>query len=97
MSKSLLALTALASIGLSAPALGEPVSKAIRTQDLNLATPDGRAHLQRRLTYAARAVCHSGSLDAASLLREQRCFEIAMKSAQVQVAVLVEKAIRAKS
>ena len=102
MSKSLLALATLISVGLSAPAIagsgfGEPPSKTVRTDDLNLATLPGQMRLEQRVKSAARSICRTGSRELAMMVAEQKCFETAMKSAQVQVAALVQRAVRAKS
>ena len=102
MRKPFLALTALICAGLSGPTLaatdadGHP-STAVRTSDLNLTMSADQARLQRRVKAAAHAICSTGTRDVGSLAREQQCFMTAMRSAQVQIVAMIEKATRVRS
>ena len=62
-SRSVLALSALASLGWSATTLaapshvGEVATKVVRFKDLDLSTAEGAQTLYERITFAARVVC----------------------------------------
>jgi UrcA family protein len=92
---------ALAGAIISSPAyaapLGEARSVAVRTADLDLSGPAGRAALTRRIGYAATTVC--GRADERDLVASRLtkvCLSDAMESAmpQVQLALSGQKAGR---
>jgi UrcA family protein len=92
MNKSVLALAAMASAFVSAPAFADVVSTtAVQYGDLNLASPAGRQTLNRRISNAARSVCHVRSDDRslASRIERNKCYDRAVSGALQQVASLV--------
>ena len=66
----------------AAPAAAStPASVAVRTADLNLGHPQGRALLAARIKVAARAVCVAGGSDTVSRGIEIRCVKAAIADA----------------
>lgn len=101
MSKSLHALAILTSAGLVSPAIAGTlneiqVTELVRANDLNLTTVEGQKRLQRRVASAARRICITNTRDPSLYVKEQHCYKHALKSAELQVASLVEKAKGAK-
>jgi UrcA family protein len=68
----------------------------VRPDGLDLATFEGQKRLQHRIASAARRICVTNTRDLGLRLKEQQCYQYALKSAEVQMASLVEKAVRAK-
>lgn len=68
----------------------------VRTHGLNLATLDGQQRLTKRVEYAARTVCAIGDRSLAIQAKERACYDDVLKSAKVQVAALIEQAVRAR-
>ena len=73
-SRSVLALSALASLGWSATTFAAPshvgdiATKVVRFKDLDLSTAEGAQTLYERITFAARVVCR----DAGTEMRDCR-------------------------
>lgn len=89
MNKSLLALAAVASAFVSAPALAAPMFTTVRTADLNLSSPAGRDTLSRRISTAAKRVCNvSGDPSLVAIMEGNRCYHRAVNAAQHQVAAV---------
>lgn len=68
-------------------------STTVKYSDLNLASPEGQATLQRRIEAAARKVCRVGQERTGTRLRSnerQECFAKARQSARKQIAVAME-------
>lgn len=87
MFKSVLVLAALASAAVTAPAMAAPVSKAVRTADLNLSTAAGRDTLSRRISNAAETVCIvPGDRSLVAMVEGQKCYNRAVSAARLQVA-----------
>lgn len=87
MSKSFLALAAVASAALSVPALAAPASTSVRTADLNLASPAGREALNRRIAFAAKRVCIvEGDRSLVAMVNGNKCYEEAVNAARHKVA-----------
>lgn len=87
MNKSVLALAALASAIVSAPAFAAPPTALVRTADLNLASPVGRETLARRISFAAKRVCIvEGDLSLVAMIQGNKCYDEAVSSAQRKVA-----------
>lgn len=62
------------------------VSVAVRHNDLNLGSPEGRALLQARIVNAARRACQmSGNQTLSELQRSRTCYRQAMAGAEAQV------------
>ena len=81
---------ALAAALMAGPAYAER-TEAVSYGDLNLATPDGQAVLQKRLDKAARKVCRfydDGRLVTAE--QENACYRVARKKVDVRFAEVVE-------
>lgn len=68
----------------------------VKTHGLNLATLDGQQRLDKRVQYAARTVCTTGDPSLAMQAKERACYDDVLKSAKVQMAALIEKAVRAR-
>ena len=85
---------ALATASFAAPAAAE--SRMVRYADLDLATPEGQARMERRIAGAAREVCgadgarHSALADSAT----RECIADAKARARAQVARLDGKTVR---
>lgn len=89
----------LAALGLAGaaitPALAGPAtpqSIAIKTADLNLASPEGQKTLERRIEHAARTVCRNPSVNTGTRIMSQKakaCLAKARSGARAQVAVLL--------
>ena len=93
MPKSVLALAALASAFVSAPAFADVVSTAtVHYGDLNLGSRAGREALTRRISSAAKSVCFIRSDDRslASWIDRNKCYDRAVNLAQLQVTPLVD-------
>ena len=90
------ALTCLA--GATAPAhaaeLGAPRSQAVRFADLNLASSEGRAVLDRRIRNAANAVCTATTGGLAARLHEARCVRTAIDRALPQIVAARDGKLR---
>jgi len=87
MNKSVLALAAMASAVVSAPAFAAPASATVRTADINLASPAGREVLARRIAFAAKRVCIvEGDRSLVAMIEGHKCYDRAVSSAQSQVA-----------
>ncbi len=102
MSKSLAALAILVSTGLASPAFASTtneiqVTALVSPHGLNLATTEGQKRLKQRVASASRRICVTNTRDLGLRLKEQQCYQNALNSADVQVAALVEKAVRAKT
>lgn len=100
-------LCAVAALAVSATTLSTAASaatinaegfktKVVSTHGLNLATLEGQQRLTKRVEYAARTVCTTGDRSLAMQVKEQTCYNDVLKSAKVQVAALIEKAVRAR-
>ena len=88
MKNSVLALAALASTAVSLPALAAPVSISVRTADLNLYSPAGRAALARRISTAAKTVCIvDGDRDLKSIAEGNKCYTNAVANAWSQTTL----------
>jgi UrcA family protein len=71
----------------------EVQTRAVKTRDLNLARPEGRETLMRRINFAARNVCRDGaSTTGIGLYGEQQCVKDAIDGTRVQVARLLNAA-----
>jgi len=71
------------------PALAGPASVSISYADLNLATPQGQAKLDRRIDAAAKASCGGTTIVTGSIVREARdpaCVAAFKTAARQQVA-----------
>ena len=89
----------LAALGLAGAAItpalagnGAPQSIAIKTADLNLASPEGQKTLDRRIEHAARTVCRTPSISTGTRIMSheaQACLAKARSGARAQVAVLM--------
>lgn len=89
MNKPILALAALASALVSAPAFADTSSVQVRTADLNLASGAGRTTLARRISLAAKQVCiDDGNRDLATMIDGYKCYRDAVRAAQGKVATL---------
>lgn len=91
MKKSFIALAAIGAALAGAPVSAQNIK--IEYRDLNLATAEGQAALENRVTKAARKVCgyndlRTGTRGATRDMR--RCLVQAKKSAKAQVASLVD-------
>lgn len=85
MNKSVLALAALASAALTAPAFAE--TKSVRTADLDLSSAAGRDTLARRISYAAKSVCIvDGDRSLVAMVEGRKCYDRAVDAAQPQIA-----------
>lgn len=76
-------------IGATAPAHAETVvtrSQAVTYADLDLARPEGRAMLDRRIRVAARTVCATDSSADAARMAEYRCINHAVAVARMKAA-----------
>ena len=93
---SLGAVAALANVAVALPAhAAEPQAPtaSVRYADLDLATPDGVARLDRRIRVAVSAVCGTADirdLSRAALVRQ--CRDNAMTGAAPQIASAIERA-----
>ncbi len=96
MLKTVLTTAALGLAVVSTPALAGPSdnpSVEIAIADINLATPEGQERLDRRVKKAAQALCGVGTRRSGSRIPSmdsKRCYAKAMKSAEQQVATLIE-------
>ena len=83
-------IAALAAAPVSANAAGEERSESVSYADLNVATPDGQAELQKRLDAAAWRVCRYDSRGQIVTPRvEHACFRAARQTARIQFAQVV--------
>ena len=83
-----LALTAAPAAATDIVVAPETITVRVSYADLNLATPEGRARLDRRIAGAARSICGSFSpaqLEMAMLVRD--CREGAIASARLPAAL----------
>jgi hypothetical protein len=92
--------TAIGALGLTAPAFASPAATSAPTErvsyaDLDLATPEGQAALQKRVARAAWRVCRTLSdgspLDAE---RHETCYREARQRLNVQIAQLASERAR---
>ena len=91
MNKSVLALAAMASAVVSAPAFAAPASATVRTADLNLASPAGRDTLARRISSAAKSVCIvRGDRSLIAMIEGNKCYDRAVSSAHSKVASVAD-------
>lgn len=90
---------AAAAIGLafiSTPAFADPSqNRAVQVEfeDLNLDTPSGQKHLDRRIHRAARSVCGVDDIRTSTRIRNSavyKCYAKAVSSAKSQVAAMIE-------
>jgi UrcA family protein len=96
MFKSLFSLALVAAVASPAFALqssDQPRSVKVSFADLNLATAEGRATLDRRLKSAVRSVCSIDTRDPAEWMAERRCYHRAFSKAQRDAAVAVARAL----
>lgn len=93
---SLSAAAALANVAVAVPAhAAEPSAPtaSVRYADLDLATPDGVARLDRRIRIAAKSVCgEADPRDLARMAPVQQCRAKAIVSAAPQIASAIESA-----
>lgn len=88
-------LAALATVGLMAAAAPSPASaaeKAVRYDDLNLATIDGQKQLERRLTAAAKEVCEFDMITTGTHIpsaESRTCYKQAKASSKQQMAAII--------
>jgi UrcA family protein len=82
---------------LTAPAHAEAAkSISVSAADLNLASEEGRAVLQRRIKRAAEASCGHEPSPSLRLQRTYKdCVKVALDGAEQQVAALIDDATRA--
>ena len=83
-----LALTCTPATAADITVAPETVTVRVSYADLNLATAQGRARLDRRIAGAARSICgnfHPADLEMASLV--QNCREDAIASARIPTAM----------
>lgn len=76
----------------TAPAFAE--EKAISYADLNLATPEGQAVLERRITTALEDICGTNEVRTGTRLRSsesRQCLKEARANAKKQVAAILER------
>lgn len=91
MKKSFIALAAIGAVLATAPVSAKNIK--IEYRDLNLATAEGQAVLQHRITKAAKKVCGYNDLRTGTraTTRDMRlCLVQAKKSAKSQMASLAE-------
>ncbi len=74
--------------GAAAPAQAETVTRTalVHYQDLNLASADGRATLDKRIRIASERVCASDEMTLASRTNHNRCIGNAISGAQAQLS-----------
>ncbi|MXO65627.1 UrcA family protein [Altericroceibacterium endophyticum] len=83
---------ALASVCAASPALAAQPTERVPYHDLNLATPDGQAELQKRLDKATYRVCRfdeDGNLKTAQ--QEHACYREARQEAALRMAKAVSE------
>ena len=91
------ALTLVAALGLALPAVpaaAQSQSVDVPYADLNLATPEGQAQLDRRIDRAARQVCGADDVVTGSRLQNRKtmkCVKSAKEQIGSQIAALVEQ------
>lgn len=87
-----LAAAALSGAMLATPAFAG--STGISYADLNLATAQGQAQLDRRIDAAAREMCGIADVRTGTILqgnKNKQCYESAKASARKQIAERIEK------
>ncbi|MFA6218772.1 MAG: UrcA family protein [Erythrobacter sp.] len=102
MKSTLALIVAAGAAGLAAPAAAipanaEPYSMRVKYSDLNLATPEGLAHLERRIDNAARKVCGFERSVTGTRLRSPQvdaCRENAKAKAMAHVAAVIKERTR---
>lgn len=86
--------TAVVAAGFSIPAQArgtEKVSATVRYDDLNLSSASGRDALKARVRTAVRNVCRTdGDRSLAVMRATQKCEQIALKKAKVEVAAVLK-------
>lgn len=95
MTRTLSRLALVASLCAAAPAFAEAApQRSVETADLNLASSRGRDALDRRLKYAARAVCDVGqSRDLVLKMRADRCYRTALSAARLNAEAVIARRI----
>ncbi|NMW32683.1 UrcA family protein [Altererythrobacter sp. RZ02] len=92
MKKTLISLATMAALAATTPAYAE--TKSVDYRDLNLASPQGQAALQKRLDHAAREVCGLNTKTLGTRIRSsdaQKCYIAAKKQAASQMTVVVNE------
>ena len=92
MKKTLAMITALAITASAMPANAGTVE--VSYADLNLASPEGQARLEKRVEKAAREVCELDVRQTGTLLRTPEaisCFKAAKAQAHEQFAAIMER------
>jgi UrcA family protein len=90
--RSAILAAALGAAMLATPAFAG--STGISYSDLNLATPQGQAQLDRRIDSAARSMCGIADVRTGTMLqgtKNKQCYEAAKASARKQVAERIER------
>lgn len=77
-------------VGATAPAHAGTVYDTARSQnvsyaDLDLASTQGRKVFERRIKYAAHAVCATGNVDVQSMKDESVCVRVALNSVKPKI------------
>ena len=88
-------IAAAAALASAAPAFAESV--AVEYKDLDLATQEGRAMLDRRLDAAARQVCGLDEVRTGTRIRShaaRQCYKDAKSQLAERIAAVVEKQAR---
>lgn len=88
------ALAAAATIATPAIAADEGESISVRYNDLNLATAEGQAALERRIDNAARQVCRIDEVRVGTRIRSnaaQQCYEETLEALSRQLATITEQ------
>jgi UrcA family protein len=98
MTVSLMRGALVASLCVATPALADaPATRSVQTGDLNLASATGQDVLDRRLRFAARAVCQiDQSRDLTLRMKSVRCFRETMANARMDArTMIVRRAVNA--
>ena len=83
-------IAAIAALAAAPASAGEQRSESVSYTDLNVATPDGQAELQKRLDAAAWRVCRYDARGQIMAPRvEHACFRAARQTARIQFAQVV--------
>lgn len=88
-------LALLAALGLALPALpaaAQTQSVTIVYKDLNLASAEGQAALERRIEKAARAACGANDVTSGTRLKDgktRNCVAAAKQEAEAQLAAIM--------
>lgn len=87
-------LTGALALAVALPAAAQTETRLVRYDDLNLANPAGMTQLERRISAAARAVCHVSDArmgGPGEAIKASQCIAKAKASAKRQVAALDRK------